>query len=57
MKAQTARSSNKCQRRAETCTTHRLYKHVSNNHKSRSCTLVSFIHSAIKLLQNFELAL
>ncbi len=43
MKTQTARSSDKCQRRAETCTTHRLYKHVSNNHKSRSCTLVSFI--------------
>jgi hypothetical protein len=57
MKTQTARSSNKCQRRAETCTTHGLYKHVSNNHKSMSCTLVSFIHSAIKLLQNFELAL
>ncbi len=57
MKTQTARSSNKCQRRAETCTTQGLYKHVSNNHKSRSCTLVSFIHSAIKLLQNFELAL
>jgi hypothetical protein len=47
-----------CQRKAEICTTHRLHTHVDNIiNKSRSCTLVSFLHFSIKLPQNLALGL